>query len=61
VGRRVAQGSAPNEGEVIAQKADGNPVVSCNFSPPLDTMLGDVEIDQQICWCVVNKRMEETL
>lgn len=40
---RPASGERPNEGEVIARKADGTPVVRYSFSQPLETMQGDVE------------------
>jgi nitronate monooxygenase len=36
-------GKRPNEGEVLARKADGTPVVRYSFSSPLETMNGDVE------------------
>jgi NAD(P)H-dependent flavin oxidoreductase YrpB (nitropropane dioxygenase family) len=40
---RPPRGERPNEGQVIAQKADGAPVVRYSFSMPLETMQGDVE------------------
>jgi NAD(P)H-dependent flavin oxidoreductase YrpB (nitropropane dioxygenase family) len=40
---RPPRGERPNEGEVIARKADGTPVVRYSFSQPLETMQGDVE------------------
>lgn len=40
---RPLSGERPNEGEVIARKADGTPVVRYSFSQPLETMQGDVE------------------
>jgi NAD(P)H-dependent flavin oxidoreductase YrpB (nitropropane dioxygenase family) len=40
---RPPRGERPNEGQVIARKADGTPVVRYNFSSPLETMQGDVE------------------
>lgn len=40
---RPPRGERPNEGQVIARKADGTPVVRYSFSSPLETMQGDVE------------------
>jgi nitronate monooxygenase len=40
---RPPRGERPNEGQVIARKADGSPVVRYSFSSPLETMQGDVE------------------
>ena len=40
---RPPKGKRPNEGQVIAQRADGTPVVRYSFSQPLETMKGDVE------------------
>jgi nitronate monooxygenase len=37
------RGKRPNEGQVIARKADGTPIVRYSFSQPLETMQGDVE------------------
>lgn len=37
------RGERPNEGQVVARKADGTPVVRYSFSMPLETMQGDVE------------------
>jgi nitronate monooxygenase len=36
-------GKRPNEGQVLARRADGTPVVRYSFSSPLETMSGDVE------------------
>ncbi len=40
---RPPRGTRPNEGQVIAQKKDGTPVVRYSFNSPLETMQGDVE------------------
>jgi NAD(P)H-dependent flavin oxidoreductase YrpB (nitropropane dioxygenase family) len=40
---RPPRGERPNEGQVIARKADDSPVVRYSFSSPLETMQGDVE------------------
>lgn len=40
---RPPRGERPNEGQVIARKADGTPVVRYSSSSPLETMQGDVE------------------
>jgi len=40
---RPSKGKRPNEGQVIAQRADGTPVVRYSFSQPLETMQRDVE------------------
>jgi nitronate monooxygenase len=40
---RPPRGERPNEGQVIARKADGTAVVRYSFSMPLETMQGDVE------------------
>jgi NAD(P)H-dependent flavin oxidoreductase YrpB (nitropropane dioxygenase family) len=40
---RPRKGQRPNEGEVLASKADGSPIVRYSFSPPLATMQGDLE------------------
>ena len=37
------KGKRPNEGQVIAQRADGTSVVRYSFNSPLETMQGDVE------------------
>jgi hypothetical protein len=41
--RRPPRGERPNEGQVIARKFDGTPVVDYSFSSPLETMQSDVE------------------
>jgi NAD(P)H-dependent flavin oxidoreductase YrpB (nitropropane dioxygenase family) len=40
---RPPRGGRPGEGQVIARKADGTPVVRYSFNSPLKTMQGDVE------------------
>ena len=40
---RPRRGQRPNEGEVLARRADGSPIVRYSFSPPIATMQGDVE------------------
>jgi nitronate monooxygenase len=40
---RPPRGERPNEGEVIARRADGTAIVRYSFSSPLETMQGDVE------------------
>jgi NAD(P)H-dependent flavin oxidoreductase YrpB (nitropropane dioxygenase family) len=40
---RPRKGQRPNEGEVLARRADGSPIVRYSFSPPLATMQGDLE------------------
>lgn len=40
---RPPRGERPNEGQVIARRADGSPIVRYSFSSPLETMHGDVE------------------
>ena len=40
---RPPRGERPNEGQVVARKTDGTPVVRYSFSMPLETMQGDVE------------------